>query len=210
MITIKFPALDKALLKDLKDLPDNDPRRGIIVLNNNAIVLRDNFCLVCDLYEYFTIEKGIDDPNELEELDRILFFMDSKIFGVEFWKELTKGANMKMNNGTLYVDTPKYSKNLHYKEVDVNFLEPLSKIREVSYQESSMVDSISVPFGALNLIYSCLSADFKMDKIIFEFNSQDKPVKFTFKDRKHFYGFIYPDYDAIQEGFRFDILEQFT
>ena len=71
MITIKFPALNKALTKDVKDLPDDDPRRGIIVLNNNAIILRNDFCLVCDLFEYFTIETGIEDEDEIKELEKI-------------------------------------------------------------------------------------------------------------------------------------------
>ena len=60
MITVKFPALNKALTKDVKDLTEDDPRRGIIVLNNNAIILNDTFCIVCDLFEYFTLEAGIE------------------------------------------------------------------------------------------------------------------------------------------------------
>lgn len=209
MITVKFPALNKALSKDLKDLPENDPRRGVIILNNNAIVLRNDFCLVCNLYDYFTIECGIEDDFELEELQRIMFYMEEKIFSNEYWSELTKGANMKIENGVLFIENPKYSKDLYYKEVPVNLLEPLAALEKISIQPENLISAISIPFGPLNTIYSCLASEFKNDKIIFEFSSQEKAVKFTFKNRKHFYGYILPDYDAVQEGFRFDTLESF-
>jgi hypothetical protein len=209
MITVSFPALNNALTKDVKDLPENDPRRGIIVLNNNAIVLQNNFCIVCDLYEYFTIESGVEDPEELEELDKILFWMDGKIFSSEFWKEITKGANMKMNEGNLYVENPKYSKDLHHKEIPIDLLEPLKKLQDISKQPEDLISAIAIPFGSLQKIYSCLASEFKNDIIIFEFNRQDSLVKFTFRKRKHFYGYIKPHYDSVQEGFRFESLNNF-
>lgn len=210
MITVKFPALNKALTKDLKDLPENDPRRGIIVLNNNAIVLRNNFCFVCNLYDYFTIESGIEDDHELEELQKIMFYMDGKIFGNEYWNELTKGANMKIENDLLFIENPKYSKDLYYKEVPINLLEPLICLQDISNQNENLLSVVSVPFGVLNTIYSCLSSEFKNDHIIFEFSGQDRAVKFTFRNRKHFYGYIMPHYDSAQEGFRFETLEHFV
>lgn len=210
MITVKFPALQKALTKDVKDLNEDDPRRGIIVINGCAIVLQDTFCLVCNLDEYFKIEAGIEDDFEIQELERILFYMDGKVFSKEFWLELTKGSNMKINNGSLYMENPKYSKDLHQKDIEIDFIEPLSALANTQKQAIQVLSAIAIPFGALNTIYGCLSADFKNDIIIFEFTGQDMPVKFTFRKRKHFYGFIRPHYDAAQEGFKFEDLETFT
>lgn len=209
MITVKFPALNKALSKDLKDLNEDDPRRGVIVINNNAIVMRNNFCFVCNLYDYFTIECGIDDDHEIEELQKIMYYMEEKMFSNEYWSELTKGANMEIQEGHLFIENPKYSKDLYHKEISVNLIGLMIQLEKVCQQKEDLVSSIAIPFGALNTIYSCLSSEFKNDKIIFEFTSQDRPVKFTFKDRKHFYGFVMPDYDAAQEGFKFDIFESF-
>lgn len=209
MITVKFPALNKALTKDVKDLPDNDPRRGIIVLNNNAIVIRDNFCIVCNLYDYLTIEQGIEDDFELEGLQSILHYMDEKVFSNEFWNELTKGANMEIIEGNLFIENPKYSKDLHHKEIPIDMIEPLVKLDTINLRAEMPISSIAIPFGALKTIYDCLPADFKHDYIILEFFSQDKAVKFTFKNRKHFYGYLVPHYDAVQEGFRFECLESF-
>lgn len=210
MIAIKFPALHKALMKDVKDLDEDDPRRGIIVLNDNAIVFSNQFCLVCNLFDYFTIEAGIEADDEIEELKRILFFMDGQVFSKDFWNELTKFSHMKISNGSLYVENPKYSKDLHQKEFDVNFLEPLSKLTNLQNQGLGAQDTIAIPFGALKSIYDTLPSEFKTDIIVFEFTGQDMPVKFTFRKRKHFYGFLSSHYDAAQEGFKFETLSNFV
>lgn len=207
-LTLKFPKLEKALSKD-KEMREDDPRKGIIVLNNNAIVLNNNFCLVIDLMDYFTLDCNIDDQREVQELKKILFYMDSKVFNKEYWEELTKGANMKMNGDAIYIETPKYAKDLHYKELNVDLLEPLSAIKKVSAAEAGLVTSVAIPFGALKQIYDVLSTDFKGDHIIFEFADQRRPAKFTFRNRKHVYGFLLPHHDAAQEGFKFETMREF-
>jgi hypothetical protein len=209
MVTLKFPKLNSALVKPTKDMLDDDPRRGIIVLEGNAIVLAHEFCLVVNLYDHFTLDCNVSDDEELAEINRILYYMNGKIFNVEFWTELTKGAHMKMKDGYLYIETTRYVKNLHYKEVEFNMFEPLINIKRASEVQENLLSVVALPFGALNSIFETLKADFKNDYIIFEFGMQGQPVKFTFKNRKHFFGYILPNYDASQEGFRFDHLHYF-
>lgn len=210
MITLKFPKLEKALEKSVKDEPLDSPLRGIIVIDQKAIVFRHSFCLVVDLYDYFTIDCGISDDNELKVLKGILMYMNGKVFSGEFWDELTKGANMKMNNGALFVENPRYSKDLHYKHLDINIIEPLSKLMKASELKEGLVPSIGIPFLVLKTIYDTLASDFKTDTIIMEFNSQDGYVKFTFKKRKHFFGYIYPEFNAANEAYKFDAFESFV
>lgn len=210
MITLKFPSLEKALLKNTKHEDDLSPKRGILVLNNQAIVYQSNFCFVVNLKEYFLSEEDINDPEEIEELERILFFMNGKVFSSEYWKELTKGANMKMNKGLLYVKNPNYAKDLHYEHIDVDYFNPLENLRIVSNRPSGMVESIALDFGILQTIYSCLSSKFKGDHIILDFTDQSSSVKFTFKNRKHFYGYIMPDYTAAQDAFKFESMTDFV
>ena len=209
MVTLKFPSLNKALIKNQKDLKENDPRKGIIVLDGNAIVLRNDFCFVVNLYDYFTLECGIEDDDEITELNRILFFMNGKVFNNEFWNELTKGSNTKMNQGSLYIENPKYSKDLHHKEIIVDMLEPLISLRKAISRDEAPVPSIGLPFLTLKTIYDCMSNDFKTDILLMEFSAQDQPVKFTFRARKHCFGFINPHYDSTQEGFRFEAYKNF-
>jgi len=218
MVTLSFPKLDKALMSNtnLKDLDANDPRRGIIVVNGHAIVLAAKFCIVVDLREHFIIDCGITDENEIKELDAILFYMNGKVFVREYWSELTKGGTMKMHEGMIYLKNPNYAKDLHFIEteingevIDISLFEPLSKLKEILTLEEKLTSAVAIPFGSLLAIGEILKAELKMDNIIFQFSNPDKPVKFTFDNKKHFFGFVYPNYNAVQSGFRFHNYETF-
>ena len=206
-ITVKFPKINKALAKDLKDEPINSPLRGVIVLNQKAIAFNRSFCVVIDLYDYFVIDCGIESDDELLTLEGVLMYMEQKVFSSEFWEELTKAGSLKMKNGSLYVENTRYSKDLHYKEIEIDLIPVIEQLTKISSMEENMVNCISLNFGVLNTIYSVLSTDFKSDDIIFSFNRQDNAVKFTFRKKKHVYGFIMPNYEASQESFKFDNLE---
>jgi hypothetical protein len=210
MINLQFPKLNNALIKNQKEMDENDPRRGVIIVDNHAIVLNAKFCLVVNLYDYFSLDCGISAQEELAELKKILFYMNGKTFNSEYWNELVKGANMEIQKNMLLIETPKYAKDLYYKDMDINLYEPLQRLIEVSEYEQNMVPAISLPFAALDLIYNTLKAEFKDDHIILEFTSTDRPVKFTFKDRKFVFGFIMPHYASLEEGFRFEHLENFA
>jgi hypothetical protein len=209
MVTLQFPKLHNALGKKLDKLKPNDPRRGITVLNSNAIVFRDDLCLVVNLEDYFMIDCNITDPQDIEEIESIMTFMHGKTFDKEFWKEISVGAEMSVRDGGMYLKNPKYSKDLHYKEEDFNLLTPMKMLQMLAKQGKGIISEISLPYISLKSIYDCMATDFKTDNIIFEFHSQDKPVRFTFRDRKHVYGYIIPDYDSAQESFKFDNLEAF-
>lgn len=210
MITLKFPGLHNALTKDTKDLDQDDPRKGVIVISGTAIVITDFYLIACNLRDYFQIEEGIESDDELAELDKLLYYMNEKCFSKEFWKELTSGSNMEIIEGSISLESPRYSKDLRYKELPVSFIEPLKKIAAVKMQAVKPLDCVAVPFGALERIFSVHKTSFKLDYIIFEFTTQDMPVKFTFRNRKHFYGIIKPHYDAAQEGFKFESMGDFA
>ena len=136
--------------------------------------------------------------------------MEGKVFSADFWKELTSGANMEIRNGSIFIENLKYSKNLHQKELDVNLIEPFEALRRLNKQAVNDLSIVAMPFGAFDKIFSVLKQSFKLDFIILEFTGQDMPVKFTFRNRKHFYGYIIPHYDAAQEGFLFEALDAFV
>jgi hypothetical protein len=206
MVTLKFPGLDKALIKNTKDFPEDAPEKGIIIISGSAIVVNRDFLLVVDLFDYFSLEGGVEDSKEVEDLEKILFLMEGKMFNAAFWKEMTKGADMEVLNGSLRITTPKYSKDLHNEKTSFKMLKPLRAIIDASQQRENVLSSVAIPFGALGTIHSIIP-ELKNDTIIFEFNDQSRPVKFTFEKRKHFYGIIIPRYDAAQEGFRFESLD---
>ena len=206
-VVLKFPNLTKASIKDVKDLADNDPRRGILVFNNVAIAFASTHCLCVDLMEYFTIEQGIEGTEEVAELSRILQFLDCKRVPFKMWEELTKGAEMCLEEGKIKISTPKFKKDLIYEEQDVDFIEVFSMLVKTCDQETGSLGDIALPFLSLKQIYDVLSTEFKHDKIILDIAGHNQPVKFTFRARKHFFGYIFPHYDSVQEGFRYDLWE---
>ena len=220
MINLQFPKLNSALIKNQKDMSSNDPRRGVIVVENHAIVLNAQFCLVVDLYDYFTIDFGITDPDDMKELKKVLAYMNGKTFQDEYWKELIKGVNVEVHenkgeNGevlesTLYIETPKYSKDLHYKDLEIALYEPLVRLIDVSELKEEFTSAIALPIDAISTIYTSLKNEVKGDFIIFEFNTPDKPVKFTFRDKKYMFGFLMPNYNSLEESFRFEYLNNFA
>lgn len=209
MVTLQFPKLHKALGKGLDKLKPTDARKGVTVLDGNAIVYQTNFILVVDLEDYFMIDCNITDPKDIEEIEKILTFMHGKTFDKDFWTELTVGAEMSVRDGGIYLKNPKYSKDLHYTEEDYNLLPPLKVLQNLAEQKKGIISEISVPYLSLKTIYDCMPTDFKNDNIIYEFHSQDRAVKFTFENRKHVYGCIMPDYDSAVESFKFEYLENF-
>lgn len=212
MITLKFPKIETALRKpnSLKDEPLDSPLRGIIVLNQKAMVFNSGWMIVVDLYDYFTLECGIEQDDHLDTLEGILMYMNGKVFSSDYWNELTKGANMKMKQGSLEVENPRFSKDLHYKTLDINIIEPLSNLTTAKDLVENMVPSVAINFGIINSIYKILPADFKNDDIIFQFASQDAYVKYTFRKRKHIYGYIKPNYQSAQEVYKFENLNNFV
>lgn len=210
MITLAFPKLEKALSKKTKNLPEDTPQKGVIIVQGHAIVFTDQFCLVCDLKDYFMIDCNISDPAELEVLDAILRYMNFKVFSKEFWQELTQGAGMTIDRGSLHISNLKWSKDLHHEELDANLYHPLFSLLKTAEATKAAVGSIALPYGVLQTIYSTLASEFKNDDLILEFSSQDLPVRFTFNNRKHFFGYIIPNYDATQAGFLYEALNYFT
>lgn len=209
MINLQFPKLNNALIKNQKDMESNDPRRGVIIIDRHAIVLNAQFCLVVNLFDYFVTDFGITSEEEIKELKNVLLYMDGKVFTDEYWKELIKGANMEVSEGLLMIETPKYAKDLHYKDMDINLYEPLQRLLEVQSQENHLVPAVSIPLLAIDSIFNSLKSELKTDFILLEFSNPDKPVKFTFKDRKYMFGFIATHYASLEEGFRFEYLDNF-
>ena len=212
MLTIEFPKLNTALVKpkELQELNVDNPRRGVLVIERTAIIIQDDFVLCFDLYEHFTVAKGITDDQEKKDLEKILFFMNGKIFSNEFWKELVGGATMSLHNGNLKLESPKYSKDLHYKVVDVDFLEPIEELIRAKNKDTAPTPATSISFPILKILWDALPKGVREDNIIFEFTGIDSLARFTFGRNRYVYGFVRTDFATAAEGFKFEDLSFFV
>lgn len=211
MLTLKFPKMEKALTKAKDGLKPNSPRLKVLVVDQHAIVLGDFMCLVCNIYDYFTIHDMITDEKETQSLKEILRYMNGKSFTAKYWEELTKGASfMVSDNKTLYIETPSVKKELHYQDEEVDVLPPLRGLLKASEQEQTSVPTISMNYKSLRIIKDCFGTILDKQGITFSFSGQSKRAKFTFTGYKFIYGYIHTDYNAANEGFLFEDLNEFA
>lgn len=206
MITLKFPALHKALLKDTKELNENHIKKGIYVYSQRAFIMNEGIVLCYDLYEYFTLECGIEDPEEVKELKILLMFMEGKVYSFDFWAELTKGADMEIDGDKINISNPKYSKELVYKDFKTDVYPLISLLSKYVEFKGYETEEIAIPFRYFKIINDISPADLKNDSIMFHFKSGDGIMMFTFHKRKYICGLITPHYDPITESFKYDLL----
>lgn len=207
MIQLQFPKINNALNKKLDDRGPGDPQRGVNVFNGVAIVVRDNFIVCIDLMEYFVMELNIEDEEEIKECKKILDYMNYKMFPNDMWAELIKAVNIEIDSGMITVSNPKYSKDLHYKDVDVEYHDFLRKLSLSFNRHSSPLEDVSLPLEAILTISRVL--DLKSEKMIFMFTGMDDPATFTFSKRKYVFGYITPDYHSANEHFKLSYYEAF-
>lgn len=115
MITLKFPPLHNLVSKDTKELADDDPKKGIVVIKDHAIVTTHKSMVFFNLKNWFIKDLGIDSDDMLEELGAVLDYMDGKMFFFPFWAELTKGAVVSVEGNHLELDGA-VRKDLFYRD----------------------------------------------------------------------------------------------
>jgi hypothetical protein len=204
-ITISFPKLNEALRKDKKNVK-LFYEKGIVILNGIAFAISPTLILAVNLKEFFMIEHHIESSEELNELDIVLFYLEQKVFSPEYWKELIALSDMSVDKGKLVVDNPKYTKVLEYDIEQNNFRVLIDILLDFnSYQ--NVDEQVSLKMADILSINKCYSKEFKSDIISFQ-AIENNYVRFTFKDRKYFYGFINNRTDVTNDPFRFDTLRE--
>ena len=107
--------MQKLVSKDTAELEPDDPKKGVVVLSDHAIVVTSKSILFFNLKDYFIKSNDIDDQETLETLGTIMDFMHGHMFSPAFWEELTKGAIVSVEDETLQLDGA-VRKDLIYSE----------------------------------------------------------------------------------------------
>ena len=204
MVTLKFPALHNALQKSMHDVDPLDVKSGVYIYSNRAYILQDDFLLICNLYDYFTIEGGVETDEQLKGLNSVLSYLNGKVINKALWIELTKESVMKVDNGRLSLHSEGYVKDYKIFPSTVKATGMFNRVKTVIDKVPTAIQSLSLPMASFNFIYSTLKKTFNSEHIIFEFCGQANAVKFTFRKRKHIYGYIIPHYDSANEEFKFE------
>jgi len=206
-ITINFPKLEKALRKDKKNVK-LFYEKGIVILSGVAFAITDSLILAVDLKEFFIMEKNIESDEEMSELDMILFHLEQKVFSKEYWEELTKLSDMSIVEGKLKIENLHYTKTLDYEHEMNNFGSLLKILNDFNnYDElEDKSTEICLEVSSLISIIESWKTHLKLDTIYFKPIDKNY-VKFTFKKRPYFFGFI-DNKNINKDPFSYDAMKE--
>lgn len=213
---IKFPNVHKGLEKHVEfNLEDY-----IFMKNNHAIIFGFDFTLMVNVGEFFKLNRDpeveVDKPLE-DKLD-ILEFLNDKLISSDYWQELVNAEEMilKEKHNCIIIDNKGSSKELHYVDIDDEFLPKdldslLSSIKEYAMKPKEPIsDTLNIPFGFMSTLKGIFGGLITNDKIIFELFGHDKKIRFRFEKNYFIYGIIDNDYDLNSEMFISQDMEDFV
>ncbi len=205
MIVLKFPPLNKLVMKNTAELEELDPKRGIAVLNGYAVVMSHRSIIFFDLHSYFVHENKITDPGVMDDLKEVIDFMNGNLFLTAFWEELTKGAAIEITDSETMKLKGVVHKDLHYEQ------KPYEQSVIIEALKQSMGDPMPIPRSALYVeplleILSKLGPKVKKDTIALEYVGVNTSIRFTFDESPWIYGIISADPMVTNKGFMFSAL----
>lgn len=208
MLSLKFPPLEKLLGKNTGELEEFDPKRGICILNRNAIVVNEQSVLFFDLEDYFVNTNNYVDNTSLENLKSILDFMEGKMFSAIFWKELTSLNIVSVSSEGLMLNGS-IEKNVYYKEQTFDETEIKLLARGLSDKEDYKKAINAIYMEPLFNILTALKPMIKTDSIILRTIGENTQVQFTFEANPWIMGFIVNDGSSSSKNFIFDSLNEY-
>jgi len=202
MISLKFPPLHKLLGKDIAELPEDSPKRGIAVLADHAIVVNERYLLFFNMKDYFIKQNGIDDEEIMEVLGSIMDFMHGRMFKKAFWEELTKGAIVSVEDNTLQLDGA-VRKDLIYSDQSFDSSEILEMLKRSANGEPMDVSRSAIYVEPLFDILNIMKGYVKKDSVAFEYMGVNTMVRFTFESNPWMFGLVSSDPMLTSKGFLF-------
>ena len=201
MITLSFPKLEKFLSSTSDELKTYE--RGVIVNSQHAIVVGRNCVVVCNLYDYFTIKQKVKDKDQQEKMNEILSWMDGKIFPESYWKELTKGYVIELdNNGPteeIVLSDHETKKKLMYKDYNYAFDKLISVFKKESNKKEP-VPTAKIAFDIDTIASIKTNCDCKKDTMILNLQGTDaRFYHFSFESNAHIFGLLVADQEKCQD-----------
>lgn len=209
MLSLKFPPLEKLLAKDTTELDPDNPRNGVCVYNENAIIVQEQWLLMFNLSDYFINTMAYTSDKEIRDLAELMEFMHGKMFSSAFWKELTQTSFVSITHEGISLDGV-IRKDIHYKEkfFDDSELRMICMGMAECTPTSKKVNAVNV--APLLSILGTLRPLVKNDTIVLRTVGEATPIQFTFDGNPWIYGVLFPEISVSSKNFMFDQLENFS
>lgn len=184
--------MQKLVSKDTAELEPDDPKKGVVVLSDHAIVVTSKSILFFNLKDYFIKSNDIDDQETLETLGTIMDFMHGHMFSPAFWEELTKGAIVSVEDETLQLDGA-VRKDLIYSEKMFDPTEIKTILEHNVDGEPKAVSRSAFFINPLYDILKVMNSFVKNDSIALEYIGVNTMIRFTFEGNPWMFGLISSD-----------------
>jgi len=208
MIQLAFPPVHKLVEKDQSSFEEGDPRKGVLVIENHAVVMTFNSLVCVDLEQYFTVKEKKNSMEDVENMNDIFKFMNNKLFGVGFWAELTKNAIMSVRDGKLHLEGM-VRKDLYndYKEYTTKDL--IRSLGNVIDQEPVGLRKVGLSCRGIYQLLKTFGTTVQKDSIALEFVGTSSACKFTFEKNPWIFGLLDQDPVFASQEFLYEDLNAF-
>lgn len=187
-MNFKLPSIHH-LTNQNKKIGNDNPSKYIHVLKSHAYVNHEIIAAV-NLREYVKLECDVDDEEDIDELYRILEWLEGKSFTKEFWEQLTKEKSVTLVDDSLMIEDSTFTSYLHYQSIELDLRLPIKSISDNIDIPDFSLFRVSFSGAHMELLQKAFKNELKKDYLNLEFSETSKPVKFSFSTRNFIFGSI--------------------
>lgn len=208
MVTINVPALHKGISFG-KDEEITNPKRYVSVYEHHAIIVSGHGIIILDLNDYFLNYQKVQEEDSFIEF---LNWLDGKHFTPEIWAQMVGLKKIKvMDENSIQIEHESYKNVLTYEPQNVYIDAVLKLIRNNANVGAVSFEKVGFPQRSLAFIDKTIGGVVGGRVMVWEFPSQDKPIRFSYNDMPCVFGFIANKTKEIEEKlFDFSAMEEFT
>lgn len=194
----RAPGIQK-LVSSNKKIEFNMPQKLVHVVNGYAFVSHEITAIV-NLREYAKKELDLETEDELEELTKIIDWLNGKSFTKEFWSMLTKDCLLTVNDdNNLEITNGQFTTVLNYQDVIPDNDIYLETTTQNLGRPPVNIDRIGIKGKYISLLNSAFSKEMASDTFIFEFSGKEYCMNFSGSSKDYIFGFVPLSYDEANE-----------
>lgn len=197
----KLPALQNVVRKS--NASSKEDIKQYIFINNGYAFTFDQPVFIVNLREYVKTECNIEDEEDIEELDKILAFLEHKAIPSSAWKELTTESDVSLSPDEDEIIIEKVSHkmilDLEINNIGLPYFKPLiKKYINILKAQTTARESVTFNGNILGIMGSVFKKEIRSDAVRL-FNCADSAaVKYIVNGKPYIVGIMNINEDVDQ------------
>ena len=198
----KLPALHNVVRKS--NASSKEDIKQYIFIHNGIAFTFDQPVFIVDLREYVKNECNIEDEEDIEELDKILNFLNHKAIPVAAWKELTTESDVTLSHDEDEIIIEKVSHkmilDLETNNIGLPYFKPLiKKYVNILRANASLKESTSYDGTILGLMGSVFKKEIKGSAVRLFACENSAAIKYIVHNKPYIVGIMNMNEDVNQQ-----------